>query len=91
MVAYRLTVEPPDEPGLVGADVGRRDGRRCAINVQLLVQLVLIPQAADERSVFGNLCVTCGRRHAQFRSRAVATRKRQTSQTISDKGESKHQ
>ncbi len=39
----------------MGADVGR-DGRRCAINVQLLVQLVLIPQAADERSVFGNLC-----------------------------------
>lgn len=56
IITYGLTVELPREFGLVAADAGR-DGRRCAINVQLLVQLVLIPQAADERSIFGNLCV----------------------------------
>ena len=49
-------VELPREFDLMTADAGR-DGRWCAINVQLLVQLVLIPQAVDERSIFGNLCV----------------------------------
>ena len=53
---YRLTVELPREFDLMTADAWR-DGRWCAINVQLLVQLVLIPQAVDERSIFGNLCV----------------------------------
>lgn len=51
-----MTVELPREFGLVAADAGR-DGRRRAINVELLVQFVLIPQAVDERTVFGNLCV----------------------------------
>lgn len=53
---YRLTVELPSELGLVTVDA-RRDGRRCAINVQLLVDFVLIPEAVDERSIFGHLCV----------------------------------
>jgi hypothetical protein len=55
-MSYGLTVELPGEFGLVAADAGR-DGRRRAINVELLVQFVLIPQAVDKRTVFGNLCV----------------------------------
>ena len=49
-------VELPGEFDLMTTDAGR-DGRWCAINVELLVEFVLIPQAVDERSIFGNLCV----------------------------------
>lgn len=41
--AYRFVVELPAEARLVAVDVARRDARRSAINVQLLIQLVTLP------------------------------------------------